>query len=68
MSRLVGERGLRTEVRELMEDEAVRAKYPEGLTAGEVLNELAARDVDTFPLSTLDVANFMRSYYGGGSR
>lgn len=48
-----------------MDDETVMAKYPEGLTANDVMDEIEAKHPNGFPLmSWLDVYDEMREFYG----
>ena len=53
-------------VRGVMKDDEVRARYPEGLTAGDVLTEIRHKHGgDAFPLCTwLDVHEELSGFYG----
>lgn len=51
--------------REVMNDASLRPKYPKGMTAVDVLEEIRARDPEAFPLCTwLDVHDEMSAFYG----
>lgn len=51
--------------REVMGDQSVTSRYPDGLNAVDVFEEIRKRRPGAFPLCTvLDVADEMRSFYG----
>lgn len=54
--------------REVMRDHTVMARYPDGLSAGDVLTEIRTKHGDdAFPLvSVIDVANEMQRFFGRG--
>jgi hypothetical protein len=54
--------------REVMRDEAVLAKYPQGLNGNDVLAEIRLKYPGAFPLvSVLDVIDEMNAFFGKGS-
>lgn len=55
--------------RSVMSEPDVMRRYPYGLTPREILKEIRARHgADAFPfVSTIDVAEEMRSFYGAAS-
>lgn len=60
---------LRVAVHEVMTDDTVHERYPEGLSAPDVLNEIRKRHPNAFPLVThLDVYDELRALYGPAHR
>lgn len=56
---------LREACAEVMDDAAIKAKYPDGLTSGDVLAEIRVKHPGAYPLcSILDVHDELSALYG----
>lgn len=56
--------------REVMSDPTMKGKYPDGLAAADILNEIRIKHgEDAFPyVSLIDVCDEMEAFYGQGDR